>query len=106
MIRLWQRMTEIYGHRWVSSYGSTPNDSWVAALGEMPAGELKTGLDTMLKECLQWPPTLTEFISYCKPPRVDPIHTEYQLPAPSNICREEGRKKSAKLIAMMKGEKE
>lgn len=99
-------MTEIYGHRWVSSYGSTPNDSWVAALGEMPVDELKTGLDTMLKECLQWPPTLTEFISYCKPPRVDPIHQEYQLPAPRKIDREKGHKQASALLDMMKGERE
>ena len=99
-------MTEIYGHRFVSSYGSKPNDTWIAALGEIPASELKTGLDTMLKECLQWPPTLTEFISYCKPPRVDPMHREFQLPAPSKLNREKGRKLSADLLAKMKGEEE
>jgi len=104
MDRLWLRMTEIYGHRWSSSYGTTPNDTWIASLSQISADELKTGLDAMLKECLQWPPTLTEFISFCRKLKIDPSHKLFALPAPCNINREEGKKRSAELMKMMKGE--
>ena len=103
MDRLWLRMAEIYGHRWVSSYGAKPNDTWSTALGAFEFDQIKTGLNVMLEKNIEWPPTLTEFISYCKDVKRDPIHQEYQLPPPCNIDREEGKKRSAALIEMMKG---
>ena len=102
MDRLWLRMAEIYGHRWVSSYGVTPNDTWANALGGFDMDAIKRGLDKMLEANIEWPPTLTEFIAHCKPSAKAPEHQLFKLPKLAEKT-EKGRKASKALVQMMKG---
>lgn len=96
-------MTEIYGHRWSSSYGDTPNESWTEALVLLEKLEIKRGIDTLLDECLEWPPTLTEFVSFCRP-RKSAINAAYHklfmLPPPAQKTAE-GRKAAMATIASL-----
>lgn len=65
---LWERMTEIYGHRWRSSYGSANAiRTWQKALADLTAEQLADGLKRCLTRDDPWPPTLPEFRSLCKP---------------------------------------
>jgi len=66
---LWRRMTEIYGHRWASSYGEQPTDGWATAISDLSPGMIRAGLAKMAKQGNHnaWPPTALEFRAICIP---------------------------------------
>lgn len=64
--RLWQRMAETYGHKWVSSFGEKPTLPWINKINNSEPLFLKAGIDEMFIQLPEWPPTLPEFISLCK----------------------------------------
>lgn len=63
---LWYRMAGIFGHKWVSSYGETPSDTWLAALSHLSPDQLLEGILRCLRWPDKWPPTLPEFIELCE----------------------------------------
>ena len=64
--RLWQRMAELYGHKWTSSMGQSPNESWLRAVSALSDEQLKTGINACLYSDDEWPPSLPEFVGRCK----------------------------------------
>jgi hypothetical protein len=58
-------MAEIYGHKWVSSYGEKPNHAWTVGLRDIPPIDIKYGIEAIIKSGGSWPPSLPEFIEYC-----------------------------------------
>jgi hypothetical protein len=83
--RLWLRMTEIYGHKWSSSYGETPSETWSRGISGMSFDELKRGLSECLNSGNAWPPSLPEFLAMCKPTKRENAamyRNVPQLPAP------------------------
>ena len=101
MAKLWLRMAEIYGHRWTSSYGDKPNETWAKALGRFSFEQIRMGLNKMLEKNIEWPPTLTEFIAHCKPEVRDPAHVTYQLPKLRNNSKEVADQNINKLKEIM-----
>lgn len=70
LAKFWDRMTEIYGHRWTSTRGEKPvSGLWWKAISKLSETELRCGLSTCLRSRGGWPPTLPEFIDYCRPKR-------------------------------------
>jgi hypothetical protein len=69
MRMLWLRMTEIYGHRWISAYGADAEQgagpTWAKGLAGINAQQLAHGLSSALASSDAWPPTLPEFRSLC-----------------------------------------
>ena len=65
MARLWLRMTEIYGHKWVSSYGEEPNESWSRCLMGLSADQVAQGMNALMEREDEWPPTATGFRNMC-----------------------------------------
>ena len=63
--RLWERMTEIYGHKWVSSYGDEPNGAWCGVLAALTGEQVKRGLNALLNSTDPWPPTAIQFRQLC-----------------------------------------
>ncbi|MFV0535195.1 MAG: hypothetical protein ACK5MR_16320 [Cumulibacter sp.] len=63
--RLWDRMTEIYGHKWVSSYGEEPNAAWCGIIDGLEAEQIKRGLTALLESDDPWPPTAIRFRQLC-----------------------------------------
>ena len=73
--RVWTRMSQIFGHRWVSAYGFLIDDNkeltgtantWGHALSihGITESDLKRAFRALLtKE--GWPPTLPEFVALC-----------------------------------------
>ena len=71
MRRLWQVMSDLYGHRWVSNYGADAGGSagqtWAHGLRDLTGGQLAIGVG----KCAQgatadgWPPTLPQFRELC-----------------------------------------
>lgn len=77
MIRLWRRMTEIYGRRWSSTYGIGAVDeqevmtgtarTWAKGLTPVGLAGIRRGLQCCLQRSDPWPPTLPEFLELCRP---------------------------------------
>ena len=65
MIDLWVSFAEIYGHKWTSSFGTTPNNSWIAGLSGMTVSDVMFGINAVINSGSDWPPSLPEFISMC-----------------------------------------
>jgi len=74
MVRLWQRMGEIYGHKWVSGYGealtsagdlSQTAETWLIGLSGVTGEQFASGLEICVKSGEAWPPTLPEFREMC-----------------------------------------
>jgi len=65
MDRLNLRMTEIYGHRWTSSYTREALDTWAKGLAGLSIEQIKRGVDACIAGALAWPPTLPEFRALC-----------------------------------------
>lgn len=67
MALLWQRMTEIYGHRWVSAYGERWSPTWQKGLTGITPGQVRIAIGRCLSGEMAWPPTLPEFKALCHP---------------------------------------
>jgi hypothetical protein len=76
MSRLWARLAEIYGHRWVSQYGDSHGamDTWQRGLRDLTRVEISNGLRALLTRQDNWPPSLPEFRQLCRPPAPEPAH--------------------------------
>lgn len=64
---IWQTMTSMYGHKWVSSFGAEvdPDRVWAACLKGISPEQIKSGLNQCAIRALQWPPSAPEFRSLC-----------------------------------------
>lgn len=87
--RLWQRMVEIYGHRWLASYGDRDADgTWMAGLRDLSTAAIAVGLEKCVRRPDPWPPTLPEFRTLCEPTPEDfglpSTHEAYQRAAHGN----------------------
>jgi hypothetical protein len=96
--RIWERMAGIFGHKWTSSYGAEPSDTWLAGLIDMSEEELRTGLVACLTWPEEWPPTLPQFRQLCRPRREE-AHRIYRaaLPEPPEV---RARRKAAGVAAL------
>lgn len=67
--RLWQRMAELYGRLWESSYGLVGGrdfKTWSKALTSLTPQQIKTGLDYLIAEGSEYPPNLVKFLRLCR----------------------------------------
>ncbi|QBQ54947.1 hypothetical protein [Nitrosococcus wardiae] len=71
--RLWAKMTQIYGHKWSSSYGDSTDQgkltetarTWKKGLRGITGEQIAHGLARCLERDDPWPPTLPEFRVLC-----------------------------------------
>jgi len=66
---LWVRMTQIYGHRWISAYGESSDGgaahTWARGLAGIGQSGVAKGVEACLCGAHEWPPTLPEFRAMC-----------------------------------------
>lgn len=66
---LWARMVAIYGHAWITNYGSNPEglggDTWAAGLAGLTGAQLAEGLRACALAGEDWPPSLGKFRRFC-----------------------------------------
>ena len=83
MARIWQRMTEVYGHRWMSAWGESSNPdgsltsaavTWAQGLSRFTLDEIRQGFEKLVKNENEWPPTLPEFMALCREKSAAPYH--------------------------------
>lgn len=83
MRQLWQRMAEIYGHKWVSAYGEDAGKgaglTWAKGLSGLGPQKIARGLEAALVSAEPWPPTLPEFRALCLGiPSLAAVRTEFR----------------------------
>lgn len=64
---LFQRMTGLYSHKWISSYGAEPTPEWEIAIRDCSPQMIKRGIDRAVKQFKSWPPNPIEFRNLCFP---------------------------------------
>lgn len=66
---LWVAMADVYGHRWVSSFGADPRagsgGTWARGLAGLTPPQIGQGIDACIAGAYAWPPTLPEFRALC-----------------------------------------
>jgi hypothetical protein len=76
MRRLWERMTALYGHAWVSVHGVTPHDAgtgalgmsgdtWAKALAGLSDQQVAAGIGACVAEGAEFPPSAPRFRAMC-----------------------------------------
>lgn len=77
--RLWVRMSQIYGSKWVINYGTEPSRPWVDFVTNLPNEKIAHGLNEIIKEGLDWPPSLAKFNQMCQSYRPSLLTVDYGL---------------------------
>lgn len=75
MLRLWEVLSELYGHKFISQYGEDPSDVWATALENISLENIKRGIDRLPDRKDEWPPTAIEFFNLCRKPTISPDGT-------------------------------
>lgn len=66
MARLWQLMTELYGHKWTSVHGlGDESGNWGKALAGIDKYQLAAGIKVCTQNGDPWPPSAPEFRAMC-----------------------------------------
>ena len=85
---LWVRLTEIYGHKFISSHGEADSGTWLKGLSDKEPEDIARGLAACLQREDAWPPSLPEFRELCKKP-ITPFDGETKrLPKPERTEQE------------------
>ncbi|MBS7827017.1 hypothetical protein J7624_07640 [Wohlfahrtiimonas chitiniclastica] len=71
--QIWEFMSQMYGELWINSFGevASENLAWKAGLSGLTAKQVMSGLEKVAKSGKTFPPTLPEFLAYCKDERFD-----------------------------------
>lgn len=59
-------MRDMFGTKFYSIYGHTPSDAWHAAISRLSDQQCARGLEALLNEKREFPPTLPEFATLCR----------------------------------------
>lgn len=97
--RLFQRFSVMYGKHWADQWEGVPladvKDAWRTALDGCTGEQIAAGL----AECGKFPPTMPEFVSRCRAPRIA-AHQEFpKLAAPRREMPEHIREQLHAFIA-------
>lgn len=66
MASLWKRMIELFGYKFSSSFGETPNDTWARVLSGLSAVDVCVGLNACVERWEEkFPPDAREFRNLC-----------------------------------------
>lgn len=93
MIRLWERMTALYGSRWALEYGPALSDAgslanlaelWADAMDGLSNEQIAAGIRACVDRESPHPPRLPEFLRLCGY-RPASRHACHQIAAPSTI---------------------
>lgn len=93
--RLWERMSETFGHTWVSSFGTEPNAAWIDGLSDMNEEDIVFGLGALKSWKSDFPPNLLQFRALCRPV-IEEAHRIHRPALPEPPESRERRMKSGR----------
>lgn len=78
MEMIWRLMGNLYGHKWVSSYGAEvdPDKVWSYTLAGLLKEQVQAGLRAVAEGGAEWPPSAPEFRQLCLNPGQIPVETQ------------------------------
>jgi hypothetical protein len=79
---VWSALTQFYGTSFHKKHGQKPPELWRKMLKDMPEERLRRGLRATFDMCPEFPPSLPQFIAYCKPTFGELYPPVPQLPRP------------------------
>lgn len=96
--RIWERMTALYGHAWVSVLGVTPHDNaeglsmagdtWSRALAGLSGRQIAAGIEACIAEGAEFPPSAPRFRAMCLGvPSLAAVRSELRHGDPSQFAR-------------------
>jgi hypothetical protein len=114
--RVWTRLSEMYGNRFLREYGEKPNRSWVEAVARMSDDQVIAALRNLAEQGSVHPPTLPQFVEasiYRKPNEYGLNYTPqvYRQRAPMNKMLDKprddaaGRLQAQQLLDMLRGKR-
>lgn len=67
ILRLWQLMGSLYGHKWTTAYGdeADPDRVWQATLTGVSEEQIRLAMGELAKRGDEWPPSAPEFRRLC-----------------------------------------
>ena len=63
--KAWTKLTAMYGHKFASQFGETPDDTWVTCLRGISPRQIADGLNACLESHPVWPPGAAQFRGLC-----------------------------------------
>lgn len=70
--KLWRLMTDIFGYRWASAYGTTDQSgTWGKGLAGLTSEDIGRGVRKVIELGMDWPPSMPEFRKLCEPDEAD-----------------------------------
>lgn len=63
--KIWHSLVEIFGVRWVNSYGSAPGKIWMQCFDALTDGQIHQGIAHFAKEDREHPPAMGAFRAVC-----------------------------------------
>lgn len=67
--KVWLRLREMHGDRFLREFGSQPNETWRAAIDRLSDDEIRQALKALAEKASPHPPTLGEFVAASRPPK-------------------------------------
>ena len=114
--RFWTRMSEIYGHKWVSQFGevcdlngdlSSAAQTWSQGLATIPLESISLGFSALVEQGNEWPPSLPEFLALCQPEKpIAPYHRIATALPPPEVDEQIARESLAKIRKILSGSKD
>lgn len=114
--RFWTRMSEIYGHKWVSQFGevcdlngdlASAAQTWSQGLATIPLEAISTGFSALVEKGNEWPPSLPEFLALCQPEKpLAPYHRIATALPPPEVDEQIARESLAKIRKILSGSKD
>jgi hypothetical protein len=94
----------MYGHKFTSSYGEVPSDTWSRALAGCSAQNIAQGIRACFHREDIWPPTLPEFVEMCRDrPRSLYFHSPMLLEHKTASTAEYAQKHIAEMKSKLHG---
>lgn len=63
--KVWKRLVQSYGPRFVEAYGKDPNELWLAAIQDLSDEQIAHGIRQVQRDTPIHPPTLGQFAKAC-----------------------------------------
>lgn len=62
---VYRRMARMYGHKFISNFGTADDGTWLMALSGLQRSDLTRGLTALLSHADDWPPSVPRFKRMC-----------------------------------------
>jgi len=63
--KLWPKLSAMYGYRFMSQFGETPDSTWASCLKGITPRQIADGLNNCLEMHPEWPPGAAQFRAAC-----------------------------------------